>query len=104
MKSFLILITFSSCQFVVKSDGDYSAYTASPDNLVDWKQIEQIHIQSSEDPQCPICLYHPVAGKMTRCGHVFCFPCILHYLALSDKSWRKCPICYESVHTKDLKR
>lgn len=52
---------------------------------------------------CPICLYPPVAGKMTRCGHVYCWPCILHYLALSDKDWRKCPICYEPVHKKDLK-
>jgi len=40
---------------------------------------------------------------MTRCGHTYCFPCILHYLALSDKSWRKCPICYESIHKNDLK-
>lgn len=29
---------------------------------------------------------------------------MLHYLSLSDKSWSKCPICYEAVHTGDLKR
>lgn len=41
---------------------------------------------------------------MTRCGHVYCWPCILHYLALSEKkSWRKCPICYEAVHIGDLR-
>lgn len=61
-------------------------------------------LTSTEEPQCPICLYHPVAAKMTRCGHVYCWPCILHYLALSEKkSWRKCPICYEAVHIGDLK-
>jgi len=27
----------------------------------------------------------------------------LHYLSLSDKAWRKCPICYESIYKKDLK-
>jgi hypothetical protein len=27
----------------------------------------------------------------------------LHYLSLDDKTWRKCPICYEAVHEKDLK-
>ena len=43
-------------------------------------------------------------AKMTRCGHIYCWPCILHYLALGEKSWRKCPICYESVHDTDLKR
>lgn len=40
---------------------------------------------------------------MTKCGHVYCWPCILHYLALSDKEWRKCPICYDAVRIKDLK-
>ena len=37
-------------------------------------------------------------------GHVYCWPCILHYLALSDAKWRKCPICYESVYGSELKR
>jgi hypothetical protein len=49
-------------------------------------------------------LYPPTAAKITRCGHVFCWSCILHYLSLSDHSWRKCPICYESIYRKDLKR
>lgn len=94
-----------SCQFVVNSNGDYMPYTCSSDLLVDWQLIEQIHmLNSTEEPQCPICLYHPVAAKMTRCGHVYCWPCILHYLALSEKkSWRKCPICFEAVHIGDLK-
>lgn len=45
----------------------------------------------------------PVAGKITKCGHVYCWPCILHYLSLSDKNWRKCPICYVPVDKLDLK-
>ena len=45
-----------------------------------------------------------VLAKMTRCGHIYCWPCILHYLTLGEQSWRKCPICYEAVHEKDLKR
>ena len=43
------------------------------------------------------------AAKIARCGHVFCWPCILHYLSLSDHSWRKCPICYDAIHRPDLK-
>ncbi|XP_011184197.1 RING finger protein 10 [Zeugodacus cucurbitae] len=89
-------------QFVVKSGINLSV-SASPDNLIDWNLIEQINIQTEEEPQCPICLYPPIAAKLTRCGHAYCWPCILHYLALSDKTWRKCPICYEAVHTADLK-
>ena len=101
-------------------------------------------------PSCPICLYPPTAGvypnfcisntinislsfsfsvpfpiaaKITRCGHVYCWSCVLHYLALvsnyhyrvnpeslkflclqGEKKWRKCPICYESIYKQDLKR
>ncbi|WWC87021.1 uncharacterized protein L201_001904 [Kwoniella dendrophila CBS 6074] len=53
---------------------------------------------------CPICLGKPVAGRMTKCGHIFCFPCILHYIQLSDipKS-AKCPICGDTVTSSYLK-
>ncbi|XP_058800083.1 E3 ubiquitin-protein ligase RNF10 [Phymastichus coffea] len=92
----------ANCQFVVTAKGDYSLYLNNPDILVDWKLVQQIRVYSSENLSCPICLCPPVAGKMTRCGHVYCWPCILHYLALSDKQ-RKCPICYESIQKSDLK-
>ncbi|GLV32458.1 uncharacterized protein CBL_00832 [Carabus blaptoides fortunei] len=93
----------ANCQFVVNDVGDYKLYMNNPDALVNWDLVEQIHVQVSEFPSCPICLYPPVAAKMTRCGHVYCWSCVLHYLTLSDKTWRKCPICYESVHKSDLK-
>ncbi|XP_022341195.2 E3 ubiquitin-protein ligase RNF10-like [Crassostrea virginica] len=90
-------------QFVVKDDGDYSIHAADPDVLVDWDAIELIRVSSHEVASCPICLEEPTAAKMTRCGHIYCWPCILHYLTLGEQSWRKCPICYEAVHEKDLK-
>ncbi|KAG7208989.1 hypothetical protein KM043_015156 [Ampulex compressa] len=93
----------ASCQFVVTANKDYSLYLTDPDVLVEWKLIEQIKLHSVERMSCPICLCPPIAGKMTRCGHVYCWPCILHYLSLSDKEWCKCPICYESVYKCDLK-
>ncbi|XP_057331995.1 RING finger protein 10 [Microplitis mediator] len=93
----------ANCQFVVNRNGNYSIHLIDPDTLVNWELIEQIKVQTSENLSCPICLSFPTAGRMTRCGHVYCWPCILHYLSLSDKSWRKCPICDESVHKSDLK-
>ncbi|KAK9512195.1 hypothetical protein O3M35_000665 [Rhynocoris fuscipes] len=95
----------ANCQFVVRADGDYRRYLIDPDLLVDWEQVELIRVWSGDGATttCPICLYPPVAAKITRCGHVFCWICVLHYLALSDKTWRKCPICYEAVHISDLK-
>ena len=34
---------------------------------------------------------------------VYCFPCILHYLGMSDNKWARCPICFDSVNEKQLK-
>ncbi|XP_021562379.1 RING finger protein 10 isoform X2 [Carlito syrichta] len=93
----------ANCQFVVSEDQDYTAHFADPDTLVNWDFVEQVRICSHEVPSCPICLYPPTAAKITRCGHIFCWACILHYLSLSEKTWSKCPICYSSVHKKDLK-
>ncbi|XP_006865501.1 PREDICTED: RING finger protein 10 isoform X2 [Chrysochloris asiatica] len=93
----------ANCQFVVSENQDYTAHFADPDTLVNWDFVEQVRICSHEVPSCPICLYPPTAAKITRCGHIFCWACILHYLSLSEKTWSKCPICYSSVHKKDLK-
>ncbi|KAL3856865.1 hypothetical protein ACJMK2_011576 [Sinanodonta woodiana] len=93
----------ANCQFVVKEDGDYSVHYMDPDVLVKWEAIEQVRVFGHEIPSCPVCLEHPIAAKMTRCGHIYCWACILHYLALGEKTWRKCPICYEAVHSEDLK-
>lgn len=93
----------ANCQFVVSDDHDYSVHFTDPDTLVGWDLVEQVRICSHEVPSCPICLYPPVAAKITRCGHIFCWACILHYLSLSEKEWSRCPICYSSVIKKDLK-
>jgi len=95
----------ANCQFIVKASGDYAVHTADPDMLVDWSQIEQVHLKTSgtDLTSCPICLFPPTAAKISRCGHVFCWPCILHYLALSDDTYRKCPICDQDIEKADLK-
>ncbi|KAL0129286.1 hypothetical protein PUN28_004175 [Cardiocondyla obscurior] len=94
----------ASCQFVVTASRDYSLHLTNPDILVDWKSIEQIILHNSENISCPICLHPPVAGKMTRCGHVYCWPCILRYLRYCQETGNyKCPICDEYLHKNDLK-
>ncbi|KAL7884041.1 hypothetical protein AOLI_G00068110 [Acnodon oligacanthus] len=93
----------ANCQFVVIDDQDYQAHFADPDTLVSWDCVQQVRIYSHEVPSCPICLYPPVAAHITRCGHIYCWPCMLHYLSLSEKNWSKCPICYEAVYSADLK-
>ncbi|XP_070807651.1 E3 ubiquitin-protein ligase RNF10 isoform X1 [Pituophis catenifer annectens] len=93
----------ANCQFVVRDDQDYTVHFTDPDTLVNWDFVQQVRIYSHEVPSCPICLYPPTAAKITHCGHIFCWACILHYLSLSEKIWSKCPICYGSIHKKDLK-
>ncbi|CAL1276695.1 unnamed protein product [Larinioides sclopetarius] len=93
----------ANCQFIARDSGNYSVHQKNPDILVEWSLIEEIRLPCHEVPLCPICLYVPVAAKITRCGHIYCWPCVLHYLSLTDKTWQKCPICFEAVHKTELK-
>lgn len=95
----------ANCQFIVRDDQDYSVQMVDPDKLVDWDMIEQVELRVCSDDQtsCPICLFPPVAAKMSNCGHVFCWSCILHYLALSDDDNRPCPICQVTMTKHGLK-
>ncbi|XP_012536318.1 RING finger protein 10 [Monomorium pharaonis] len=93
----------ASCQFVVTESRDYSLHLTNPDILVDWESIEQIILHNSENLSCPICLHPPVAGKITCCGHVYCWPCILRYLRYCQTKSSKCLICDEYFHKNDLK-
>ncbi|PIA17067.1 hypothetical protein COEREDRAFT_41702, partial [Coemansia reversa NRRL 1564] len=56
---------------------------------------------------CPICLTPPVAARVTKCGHVFCFSCILRHLSYDatnglKKTTKKCPICWCAISNDSL--
>ncbi|WFD43798.1 Delta(24(24(1)))-sterol reductase [Malassezia psittaci] len=94
---------------------------ADADAPLPWSEIEQVILSATTDLpgansewNCPICLSAPSAPRMTRCGHVFCYACILHYLivaedgararnVMSHKHSKRCPICWDEVHARDLK-
>ncbi|KAF9245895.1 hypothetical protein BU15DRAFT_85556 [Melanogaster broomeanus] len=108
-------------RFVMNPTGDYTVHFADPDIFFQWHDVLQVIIPRSSAyastggggeaqgkdeglTTCPICLSHPVAPRMTKCGHVYCFPCILHYLSMSDSlKWARCPICFDSINEKQLK-
>ncbi|KAI0937184.1 hypothetical protein AcV5_005143 [Taiwanofungus camphoratus] len=108
-------------RFVMNPSGDYTVHFADPDIFFQWHDILQVivprtsavasaagsgeHATREEGVMtCPICLSPPTAPRMTKCGHVFCFPCILHYLNTSDNlKWVRCPICFDSVNERQLK-
>ncbi|KAG9314162.1 hypothetical protein JVU11DRAFT_4948 [Chiua virens] len=107
-------------RFIMNPTGDYTVHFADPDIFFQWQDILQVIVPrasayasttNGETPgpdegltSCPICLSPPVVPRMTKCGHVFCFACILHYLSLSDNhKWARCPICFDTVNAKQLK-
>ncbi|KAJ7292740.1 hypothetical protein C8J57DRAFT_1266931 [Mycena rebaudengoi] len=107
-------------RFVMNPNGDYTVHFADPDMQAFAMDILQVIIprssalasasangervgQDEGHTTCPICLSPPTAPRMTKCGHVFCFPCILHYLNTSENKWARCPICFDSVNEKQLK-
>lgn len=93
-------------RFLVKPTGDYTAYFADADIYLNWGDIlsvliptssalsgastsslpaaSQPSLESHEGAACPICLSPPTAPRMTKCGHVFCYSCILQYLATTE--------------------
>ncbi|GJJ13241.1 hypothetical protein Clacol_007492 [Clathrus columnatus] len=102
----------------MKPSGDYTVHFSDPDIFFQWQDVLQVLIPRSSAitsssashaeeglTSCPICLSPPTAPRMTKCGHVFCYPCILHYLNTSDiaDKWIRCPICFDSINEKQLK-
>ncbi|KAI8816071.1 uncharacterized protein EV422DRAFT_572133 [Fimicolochytrium jonesii] len=90
-------------RFIMDESGDYTVNVFDPDVIVNWESIVQAVVPITKPASCPICLSPPIAPKVTKCGHVYCWHCVTHYLHLGEKKWRKCPICYDAIYAKDLK-
>ena len=94
-------------RFVVKPRGDYRKQSADPDILLDWDDVLQVLAsEQSQSASCPICLSTPVAPRITKCGHIFCLPCLIRYMYASDDTshipekkskYKKCPLCEDII-------
>ncbi|KAG8836337.1 hypothetical protein FRC17_005623 [Serendipita sp. 399] len=103
----------SAYRFVLKPSvtADYTVHFVDPDIYFQWGDIVQILVPytgttlgEEGNSTCPVCLCPPVAPRMTKCGHVYCFACVLHYLQTSEhKGWHRCPICFDSISEASLK-
>lgn len=89
--------------FVSGGEDDYMKSLVDPDHGVNWDKVEMVVRPTDTPGNCPICLDPPVAAKITRCGHVFCGPCIYHYLDEGEKNWKRCPLCFESIYRRCLR-
>jgi hypothetical protein len=100
-------------RFIVKPNGDYKPQAVNADQHLDWNDVLQILASSvSQEASCPICLSHPVAPRMAKCGHIFCLPCLIRYMHSTDDTnpipekkarWKKCPICWDSVYISETR-
>ena len=100
-------------RFIVKPHGDYKQQAVNADQHLDWNDVLQILASAvSQEAACPICLSHPVAPRMAKCGHIFCLPCLIRYMHSSDDAdpipekkarWKKCPICWDSIYISETR-
>lgn len=46
-----------------------------------------------------------IVPRITKCGHIYCWACILQYLAYEkSKNWKRCPLCNDPVYKHELKQ
>jgi hypothetical protein len=100
-------------RFIVKPHSDYKPQAVNADQHLDWNDVLQILASSvSQEASCPICLSHPVAPRMAKCGHIFCLPCLIRYMHSTDDTnpmpekkarWKKCPICWDTIYISETK-
>lgn len=97
-------------RFILKpnSNQDYFFSTYEPDYFVEWDDILMVLAKRNTEYMCPICREEQlVAPIISKCGHIFCWPWILHYLLYASEAegedWRKCPLWEDIIHKRVLK-
>jgi len=90
-------------RFLVNPDYEENITYVDPDQEVKWKTVEKVKYMTNNMVVCSICLndhYEMIQPKITRCGHIFCWPCVMRYLSY-DKT--KCPLCDDFLMKEDLR-
>ena len=96
-----------SFRFIVSKDGEYSDNLTDPDAVIDWELVEFVLCSqaSVESTTCSICLNTPICPRVAKCGHIFCWPCILQLFSYHEhSSLAPCPVCLrEKIRVVDLR-
>jgi len=97
-----------------EQEGRYLTYLNDPGAVVEWKDVIEVVYTpptaqtSTQKTSCPICMEPAgfiVAPRVTKCGHIFCYACLLQYLDFEKQyAWKKCPLCNEPVYKRDIRK
>ncbi|PHH67407.1 hypothetical protein CDD81_16 [Ophiocordyceps australis] len=98
-------------RFVVSPEEKYPLQAKDADLFIDWPHVWQVLASSeSQASTCPICLSEPPAPRMTKCGHIFCLPCLIRFMHCEDESrpnkgarWKKCPLCEDPIYLHEVR-
>ncbi len=90
--------------FLMFSGPSVRACLADPDYPVEWNDVDVVIVGVDEnDNRCPICLCPAVCPRVTRCGHIYCFACVLRHFGSERKYKASCPMCYEPITHSELR-
>lgn len=78
------------------------SHSIHPNSGAEFDLLFSVIAHQPDDFVCPICLYPPVAPRMTHCGHIFCADCILQHQMINAPAC--CPVCYESIDETNFVR
>lgn len=93
----------TTCRMFVLNEVSPLEAESDPDASIPWDSVEYVQVQCDDDQRCPICLGPPIAPKMTRCGHIFCWVCIIQHIDGGEKGWNYCPLCEDFTVARDLR-
>jgi hypothetical protein len=88
---------------------NYSKYSYQTNSNIQWEDINTVIYYSTEVYTCPICLEKKlICPKITRCGHIFCWPCLLNYYDYwtkisVNKKIPNCPLCKTKISVHQIK-
>jgi len=87
-------------KFLLADCADLRACSNDADAMASWDDVARVESMTEDELTCPICFDDkPRAGRITTCGHVFCFPCIARHVLSTrrDGTPAKCPMCFDEI-------
>lgn len=71
------------------------------DAVIPWPVVDLVFMLGQSD--CPICLHSLRCPRVTSCGHIFDYVCILQHFAHANSANAKCPLCSSNILAADLR-